>query len=244
MVTLTLSLRPQILPESYRISEVGLCMLSPSQVERLGFGPEMYATLPPMGASPDALLWVFEERWRLAACVEIKSLCPFQVAQASQRRRRKGSERFGLGDRLSCWKVTPQIVAQCQLQMLCTDTESSVIAARSLSGIKIFKMRRDDDYLRALLRLSSQLQGTAQLGRADALSRVTGWRTEGGNGIGIRSYGEFIRATRAIAACVNRGEWRKGDPHPALPSFVARSWSDNAAARPYLSPKPECLFLD
>lgn len=228
-------------------------MLTRTQVLNLGLGPEVYEQLPPMGASPDAMLWVSkspklvssdEAEWTLVGCIELKSLCPFQLMQKSRRKGGKGSECFSLRDRLSAWEISPQVVAQCQLQMLCTETVSTLVAARSLSGIKMYRMQRDDAYLRALLRLCVRLRDTEGMDAGDALERLVSWKTGGPRDKGkeICSYDAFLQRTRSIAVRVNREDLRNEDPRPLVPRFVRKSWTRNA--KTFISPKPEYLFLD
>jgi hypothetical protein len=85
--------------------------------------------------------------------LEVKNSCPFTYANA----RKGGIRKFVLCDGGPRNKIEPTWVPQLQLQMLCSGTQSILLVSRSISrGLNIFRLRRDDEYVRLMLTVVSQ----------------------------------------------------------------------------------------
>jgi hypothetical protein len=85
--------------------------------------------------------------------LEVKNSCPFTYANA----RKGGLRKFVLCDGGPRNKIEPTWVPQLQLQMLCSGTQSILLVSRSISrGLNIFRLRRDDEYVRLMLTVVSQ----------------------------------------------------------------------------------------
>jgi hypothetical protein len=102
------------------------------------------ADLPPMGASPDALLP------SLDAVLEIKNVCPFT-------RDRRDASLFRVFSAKPAESVKPLLVPQVQLEMLCAGARVGYLASVSRESLTCYRIERDDAYLGALLLHVSRL---------------------------------------------------------------------------------------
>ena len=148
--------------------------------DMLGVPHDMLAALPPMGASPDALIaWPLNSQYAptcidasnplppplhagaflvgvplegvVLECVEVKNACPFREGRASIN---SGEHRYVLSDRGPPTTCPPGHVPQLQMQMLCTGASSALLACESATqGMALFRVFRDDAYLADMLHL-------------------------------------------------------------------------------------------
>uniref|UniRef100_A0A383WDU8 Uncharacterized protein n=1 Tax=Tetradesmus obliquus TaxID=3088 RepID=A0A383WDU8_TETOB len=91
--------------------------------------------------------------------VEVKNHCPF--AFRSKRKGKKGKVHvsFGFNARGPAQRVHPQWVPQLQMHMLATGCQSALLVSRCAdSGVRVFRLWRDDTYLQTMLKLLSVLQ--------------------------------------------------------------------------------------
>ena len=200
----------KLFPRS-RVAEVGLFMLH-ELPEDWGFRA---GSLPPIGASPDAMIWhptnchdgnveVFDTKKiskdaqrntgnfdahgidQLLECmgilnsnkkfsdrtlgesrreckvaanghwevVEIKNICPFAISQSRTNNRRK--QKFIVNNRSPSLQLNASWIPQLQLHMICSGTSSALLLNRSaLRGLRIFRVKRNDAYIRAMLQVLS-----------------------------------------------------------------------------------------
>lgn len=132
------------------VSEVGLCCIEADAVvpKEWGFSA---GSLPPLGASPDGIVTHLD--LMLCETVEIKNTCPFGMERS-----RKGSLKYIVRDRGPRCGVLPEWVPQLQLHMLCAGTNSSLLVSRSATlGMRVFRVHRDDEYLRLMLTIIQRL---------------------------------------------------------------------------------------
>lgn len=181
--------------------EVGLCLCEGDDLPpSWGFQP---GSLPPLGASPDALITHTagqdagmdgDTPQGLANhhldVVEVKNTCPFGMV-SSRRANGKLHARYVVSDRGPRERVAVDWVPQLQLQMLCSGTPSALLASRSATkGIRVFRMARDEVYLRQMLAVASRLWTAHVLLRcpppADAYTSMP-------------EYGAFLQRTVQIA---------------------------------------------
>jgi hypothetical protein len=99
---------------------------------------------PPLGASPDALLYHPDtEIWE---AVEVKNVCPFG---ATHKRKM-----FRLVEAPPADHLRPEWVPQIQLHMACTDTQSAILVSRSVTnGSRIFRVERSNEYIDCMKRV-------------------------------------------------------------------------------------------
>eukprot|EP00887_Chlorella_sp_A99_P000528 scaffold17.g528.t1 len=89
--------------------------------------------------------------------VEVKNSCPFGF-QMERRARGPRGLRYCLHDRGPRPAVAPEWVPQLQLHMLCAGTRSGLLVSRSATkGIRVFRMPRDDAYVRLMLAVLARL---------------------------------------------------------------------------------------
>ena len=174
-----------IFPEA-SLREVGLCALGTAALpQEWGFAP---GSLPPLGASPDGLIEFHADGGATLEVVEVKNTCPFDSSPGTSRR---GANRFLVRDRGPRRQVEPLWVPQLQLHMLCAGAASALLVSRSAThGVRVFRVARDDAYLRLMLCVLSELW-TEHVARRrppppDALGRLP-------------QHGELLRRTQAIA---------------------------------------------
>lgn len=123
------------------VYEAGLCMLDPADIPSdWNVGP-----LPPVGASPDGLITLASgERF----AVEVKNSSPFREMPGS----------YVIADREPYDKPPAYHMAQVQLEMICTNTRSALLAMQSMTyGIRVFRVERDDAFVASMLRRISRL---------------------------------------------------------------------------------------
>jgi len=192
-----------------QLHELGLCALDAGgddpRLARLGLPPEVLAALPPLGASPDALLaWPPGSQWcprspaaeggYVREVVEVKNACPFRdnASQPSKRRGAAAAHTYVLSDRGPPAAVQPSHVLQLQLEMLCCDTHSALLACESATkGMSLFRLYRDDEHLAQMLTLVAQFcarhaRGAATWPSAELFA-------------GDPRHGLFLRRTAALA---------------------------------------------
>ncbi|XP_004343918.1 hypothetical protein CAOG_07194 [Capsaspora owczarzaki ATCC 30864] len=164
---------------NYRVAECGMFLLDwdaegvTSRMNQLGFTRDM---LPPLGASPDGLLFhrpVTEHHANNADCVvdpdtakyvpfdvslatmspraeilEIKNTCPFVEAKG------QGKHKFRWLAMQPQEQIASMNIPQLQLQMFVANVQSALyISVSATRGLNIFRVMRDDEYVRLLLRL-------------------------------------------------------------------------------------------
>ena len=114
----------------------------------------------PDGARYPRTLWVRE-------VVEVKSHCPFLMK--GRRRGRKGRPVVDYAMTSSCvpaGRLKPQWVPQLQFHMLCSGAASALLVSRTPhSGLRVFRVFRDDGYLSLLLGALSALAAAAAAAR-------------------------------------------------------------------------------
>lgn len=155
----------KLFPDSV-VSEIGMCRLDTNNIAELlkswGFQD---GDLPPLGASPDAMIEHYEDedssvlmkrlalkdkignnnnnkrKWK--EIVEVKNTCPFFINRAGE---------YIISDRGPRSAVDPLWMPQLQLHMLCADTASGLLLSRSATmGVRVMRVHRDDEYLRLML---------------------------------------------------------------------------------------------
>ncbi|KAL6778262.1 hypothetical protein ACKKBG_A17530 [Auxenochlorella protothecoides x Auxenochlorella symbiontica] len=155
------------------VQEAGLHMANPAH--------NGAAALPPMGASPDGLLFRpvpdASERpesltlsgeeveqdgspesssgvWEV---VEIKNVCPFGQS---------GSGLFTLKDMDPVWEVRAEWVPQLQFHMLCSGLSSALLVSRSATrGLRVFRMPADEAYAGLMKHYIARLWAAVRAGR-------------------------------------------------------------------------------
>lgn len=143
---------------SFFFLEVGMMALEPNHTLLQNWGFQM-DQLPPIGATPDGLFieecadaqfatTEFAKRSDIRfKVVEIKNVCPFSA-------RKKGKNGFEIRDRGPRSSVDALYVPQLQFHMLCSGAASAFLISRSATkGTNIFEMKRDDEYIRAMLEI-------------------------------------------------------------------------------------------
>jgi len=142
--------------------EVGLCMVDTSKLpDEWGLGK-----LPPIGASPDGIVRVprhdvdvdygcdhvdegnDDARWERLV-VEVKNSSPFRRAP-----NRPG--RYVVFDRDPFDSPPAYHMPQLQMEMLAAGAHAGLLAMQSATrGVRVFRVERDDAYLRAMLSMLS-----------------------------------------------------------------------------------------
>jgi hypothetical protein len=131
------------------VEEAGLCMLSAQAAEALLGAEQPRPRLPPIGASPDGFV-TRSSGERLV--IEVKNVCPF----LADRTRPGGflvapSTGVGMARGPHDGPLVSHI-PQLQLEMACADVRGGLLASSSACfGINLFKVERDDAYVRLLL---------------------------------------------------------------------------------------------
>jgi hypothetical protein len=147
-----------------RVREVGMLVVSEEALKALlGDDPP---PLPPLAASPDAVAAHAAPRAAVDAAlqggnpvgpagdtipiwlepVEVKSACPFAAARGGA-----SGARFTLAPRPPRDAVPPAVVPQVQLQALAAAAPSVLVVCNAVGGVNVFRVERDDDFLRAML---------------------------------------------------------------------------------------------
>jgi hypothetical protein len=144
-------------------------------------------------------------------------------ASLSARRRANGKlhARYVVSDRGPRERVAVEWVPQLQLQMLCAGTPSALLASRSATkGIRVFRVARDDVYLRQMLAVASRLWTAHVLLHRPPPADVYASMPE---------YGAFLQRTvQAGASCARAGrghsrgtDARRTALEPAPPTAAA-----------------------
>jgi hypothetical protein len=98
-------------------------------------------------------------RWK--EIVEVKNTCPFYINRVA----RRGRE-YILSDQGPRSAVDPLWMPQLQLHMLCADTASGLLLSRSATkGVRVMRVKRDDEYLRLMLGCIKALYKRAKEGK-------------------------------------------------------------------------------
>ena len=158
-----------------RVAEVGMLRVDAETLTHLA-GPDAASRLPPLAASPDAVLMhsapvavvdagLRGERvetggddapstppWREP--LEIKSVCPFTSDARSGRaghRRRGGLNAYRLSGRGPRDACPAAVIPQAMLQAAAAGAPSTIIASCAVVGTRVWRLPRDDAFLRAML---------------------------------------------------------------------------------------------
>jgi len=193
----------KLFPDSL-VCEIGMCRLDTNinsniaeLLKRWGFQD---GDLPPLGASPDAMIehYYYDEgededssvlmkrltlkddkndnssstssrRRRWKEIVEVKNTCPFYINRVGGGGRGRGrgeGREYILSDQGPRSAVDPLWMPQLQLHMLCADTASGLLLSRSATmGVRVMRVKRDDEYLRLMLGCISALYKRAKEGK-------------------------------------------------------------------------------
>lgn len=143
----TLYILSKIFPDS-KVSEVGFCVPDPKIT---GDG----RLLPPLGASPDALITHYVKKMGFKTIaehieiVEVKNTCPFGYANNHHVQHRRT---FILSDRGPRTCPDAAWIPQVQWHILCANTQSGLLVSRSATkGLRVFRIYRDDEYIECML---------------------------------------------------------------------------------------------
>jgi hypothetical protein len=169
-----------------QLREVGLLTLTPEAAASAALAASLpagaLATLPRLGASPDALCaWPRGSRFappnagdvddvasssavtttvEEVEVIEVKNVCPFREAAfnpsagGGKRRGAAPSRRYALSDAGPHASLPAAHVPQLQLHMACAGTRSALLVVESATkGMAVWRMARDEAYLGAMLAL-------------------------------------------------------------------------------------------
>jgi hypothetical protein len=206
-------------PEA-QLREVGLCCLAPgaaaAAAAAAGLPPGALAALPPLGASPDALIaWPAGSTWAPAPAgasgspslevVEVKNVCPFREAQpAGSKRRGSGAQRaYTLSDAAPHAAPPHAHLPQLQLEMAAAGVTSGLLVIESATrGMAVWRLRRDDAYVGAMLGLLSTFAALygAQGGPLPASPHAELFPAAGPGGGAAAAHAAFLRRTASLAA--------------------------------------------
>mmetsp|Transcript_184 Transcript_184/g.564 ORF Transcript_184/g.564 Transcript_184/m.564 type:complete len:546 (+) Transcript_184:23-1660(+) len=172
--------------------EVGLCVVDHSAIPaawNLG-------ALPPMGASPDGII-TMDTAWfkgkkqgaptRERLVVEVKNSSPF--------RKHGNGATFEVTDRDSYDHPPPYHMPQLQMEMLACGVTGGLLCMQSATrGVRVFYVKRDDDYVAAMLGVISDLYTQYVLTHTTPPENTFNHR---------KDHQALVRATKRIAAkCV------------------------------------------
>lgn len=142
--------------EDKTLFECGLLEADVDTLHNLyGFLPE---SLPPLGATPDGIMLhraivkdceASKTFHSLEDCevVEVKNSCPFSISAKAGKK-----VRFSVRDKGPRERCDVSYVPQLQFHMLCSGARSALLVSRSATkGIRIFRMHRDDEYIKLML---------------------------------------------------------------------------------------------
>lgn len=172
------------LPEQATIEEVGMAVMNPEQLPTEELREQARrGELPPIGASPDAMLR--PAPGAPLETVEVKNVCPFFDAPGARYRRQSSSSdespdappspparRFAAFPRyltaeerenVPFWQlkgphgcIPPQYVPQVQVEMLATGASAATyVSCSATQGMHLIRMPRDDEYCVELLHFLS-----------------------------------------------------------------------------------------
>mmetsp|Transcript_3066 Transcript_3066/g.8373 ORF Transcript_3066/g.8373 Transcript_3066/m.8373 type:complete len:429 (-) Transcript_3066:75-1361(-) len=226
------------------VLEVGLCPLSFRDIPyEWGINKKL---LPPMGASPDALLviplsklddettlegrlasflprgWEGGDEWRrkghLCCVVEVKSVSPFREIHKVTKSGKKKKLRYRLIDAEPRDRVNVMHVPQLQMHMLCTGAPIALYVSYSAgNGIALYVMKADKFYQKSMLRWVSLFQKEYVAKKSPPPENFF-WEME--------AYQNFLGHTRKIARTATLFE--------TLPPTVMDKYAKSA---PFLSPQ-------
>mmetsp|Transcript_14764 Transcript_14764/g.48794 ORF Transcript_14764/g.48794 Transcript_14764/m.48794 type:complete len:366 (+) Transcript_14764:140-1237(+) len=172
--------------------EVGLCVVDHSAIPaawNLG-------ALPPMGASPDGII-TMDTAWfkgkkqgaptRERLVVEVKNSSPF--------RKHGNGATFEFTDRDPYDHPPPYHMPQLQMEMLACGVTGGLLCMQSATrGVRVFYVKRDDDYVAAMLGVISDLYTQYVLTHTTPPENTFNHR---------KDHQALVRATKRIAAkCV------------------------------------------
>lgn len=172
--------------------EVGLCVVDHSAIPaawNLG-------ALPPMGASPDGII-TMDTAWfkgkkqgaptRERLVVEVKNSSPF--------RKHGNGATFEVTDRDPYDHPPPYHMPQLQMEMLACGVTGGLLCMQSATrGVRVFYVKRDDDYVAAMLGVISDLYTQYVLTHTTPPENTFNHR---------KDHQALVRATKRIAAkCV------------------------------------------
>lgn len=190
--------------------EVGLCLVDRASIpESWNIGP-----LPPLGASPDGVIemdvWFRDpaeeragaatksrRRRRVEMVVEAKNSAPFRTVQPG---------RFVVQDREPHDRPAAYHVPQLMLEMFAANTEAGLLCLQSATrGVSVFYLRRDDEYVRAMLGALSAFHRAYVETGTEPPERMFQRRAD---------YRELLEATQRVA---NEAILLETIPHARLP---------------------------
>jgi hypothetical protein len=181
-----------------RLEEVGMCGagLFPSTEE--GQTNQMYLNLPPLGASPDALI-VHSNGTR--EVLEVKNHCPFYTTK--QGRKNSPDQDFAIKSfPFSAPHLPPLYVPQMMMEMLCSsaDCKSAVMVRQTATtGALILRLQRDDDWINEMLYWLQEFQTRHVQAGVPPPSNFF-WKDEDGNK--NERYRAFVQHTKDVADSV------------------------------------------
>ena len=133
-----------------KLRECSLVMVDvsklPPTVTR-GISQQQLASLPPMGASPDAMLVGRDASGaEILMPVECKAPCPFQHCNGA------GEATWVYVPSTSSWSTIPaHYYAQCQMTLLATGCDNMLLMRYMPAFTTAYQILRDDDWANALL---------------------------------------------------------------------------------------------
>jgi hypothetical protein len=133
-----------------RLRECGLIMVDVTKLPpsvTCGLSQQQLASLPPMGASPDAMLVGRDANGaEISMPVECKAPCPFQPSNGA------GEDTWVYVPSTSSWSTIPaHYYAQCQMTMLATRSGSMLLMRYMPEITTAYQIKRDDAWAHALL---------------------------------------------------------------------------------------------
>lgn len=213
-----------------QLREVGLLTLTPeaaaSAARAASLPADALASLPRLGASPDALCaWPPGSRFAppnddvasaltpVEEVVEVKNVCPFREAAfnasagGGKRRGAAPSRRYALSDAGPHSALPAAHVPQLQMHMACAGTRSALLVVESATkGMAVWRMARDEAYLGAMLALLASFNARfgAGEGARVLLASASGgaeplFPASGADGGQATAHAAFLRRNAALA---------------------------------------------
>lgn len=147
------------------VTEIGMCPLEATDLPISFSEVDIWLkenTLPPIGASPDALVYHMNGTCEV---LEVKCSSPFVYSHQhdAQLHRKDGKETNRKGDKSSLMTVSyrpfssdirPWHMPQLQLEILCagtTCTSALLVTLSAFNGANIHRIKRDDEYILQML---------------------------------------------------------------------------------------------
>jgi hypothetical protein len=180
-----------------RLEEVGMCGAGLFTSNEEDHTNHMYPNLPPLGASPDALI-IHSNGTR--EVLEVKNHCPFYTTK--QGRKNSPNQDFAIKSfPFSAPHLPPLYVPQMMMEMLCSvDCESAVMVRQTATtGALILRLQRDDDWINEMLYWLEQFQTRYVEAGIPPASNFF-WKDEEGNK--NERYQEFVQHTKDVANSV------------------------------------------